>query len=335
LCFFNWEASDINREYQQAIPALEESLLLFREMEDAMGLSHTLVRRSFVAVGQRDFAYVRLVLEEVWTMARQVDDKIILGWVHSILGTVSWLEKNDLAQTKLHYEKCLSLFREARFSGGVYFMLVWLGRAERELGNYEHARALFEELVRSQSEITPDDESVDHAITGLAGVAAGQGDLERAVRLLGAVNQDALSDFASIYPELFGFERELSLIRAQLGDEAFTAAWAVGQVMTREQAIAYALQSATTALVMDAAEGSNKETMQSLVAANQSLANPLTIRELEVLTLLSQGYSNREIARQLVITQGTVRGHLNKIYHKLAVQNRLQAVTRAQQLSLL
>jgi LuxR family maltose regulon positive regulatory protein len=67
----------------------------------------------------------------------------------------------------------------------------------------------------------------------------------------------------------------------------------------------------------------------------QSLVEPLSERELQVLRLLGAGLSTPEIARQLVITAGTVKNHLKSIYSKLDVHSRLQAVERARALSLL
>jgi DNA-binding NarL/FixJ family response regulator len=55
----------------------------------------------------------------------------------------------------------------------------------------------------------------------------------------------------------------------------------------------------------------------------------LTQREVEVLTLLAGGSSNREIAERLVITENTVRTHLTNILEKLHLKNRLQAVAYA------
>ena len=65
------------------------------------------------------------------------------------------------------------------------------------------------------------------------------------------------------------------------------------------------------------------------------LVEPLTQRELAVLRLLGRGLSNTEIARELIITVGTVKRHVNSIYGKLGVQSRTQAVARAQTLHLL
>lgn len=52
-------------------------------------------------------------------------------------------------------------------------------------------------------------------------------------------------------------------------------------------------------------------------------------RELDVLTFLVHGYSNREIAEHLKITQNTVKSHLKNIYDKLGVNNRTQAAAEA------
>jgi ATP/maltotriose-dependent transcriptional regulator MalT len=70
-------------------------------------------------------------------------------------------------------------------------------------------------------------------------------------------------------------------------------------------------------------------------AAGATLIEPLTERELEVLRLIVQGLSNPAIAERLVISIGTVKTHTNHIYGKLGVVNRVEAVTKAQELSLL
>jgi DNA-binding NarL/FixJ family response regulator len=60
----------------------------------------------------------------------------------------------------------------------------------------------------------------------------------------------------------------------------------------------------------------------------------LTLRQIEVLCLLSQGKSNKEIAHALEIAERTVRAHLTELFHALDVGTRINAVLRAQQLGL-
>lgn len=65
------------------------------------------------------------------------------------------------------------------------------------------------------------------------------------------------------------------------------------------------------------------------------LIEPLTDRELEILRLVAEGLSNAAIAAQLLIAVGTVKTHLKRIYGKLAVQSRTQAIAQARTLDLL
>ena len=65
------------------------------------------------------------------------------------------------------------------------------------------------------------------------------------------------------------------------------------------------------------------------------LVEPLTARELEVLGLLAEGRTNPEIAAELIIALGTVKAHTSKIYRKLDVRGRTEAVIKARELGLL
>jgi DNA-binding NarL/FixJ family response regulator len=57
--------------------------------------------------------------------------------------------------------------------------------------------------------------------------------------------------------------------------------------------------------------------------------DPLTEREVEVLRLMTGGYSNREIGRALRVTEGTVKNHVSSILSKLGVRDRTRAVLQA------
>ena len=68
---------------------------------------------------------------------------------------------------------------------------------------------------------------------------------------------------------------------------------------------------------------------------SQSLIEPLTERELEVLRLLSTELSGPEIAQELSVSLNTMRTHTKSIYSKLNVNNRRSAVREARELSIL
>jgi LuxR family maltose regulon positive regulatory protein len=67
---------------------------------------------------------------------------------------------------------------------------------------------------------------------------------------------------------------------------------------------------------------------------DQPLLDPLTSREQEVLALIAEGLSNREIAARLFIEVGTVKGYVHSLLRKLGVENRTKAVARARDLRL-
>lgn len=70
---------------------------------------------------------------------------------------------------------------------------------------------------------------------------------------------------------------------------------------------------------------------ESSAHANQALVEPLSERELEVLELIATGASNREIADQLFIAEGTVKNHVTSILGKLEVRDRTQAALKARE----
>jgi LuxR family maltose regulon positive regulatory protein len=74
---------------------------------------------------------------------------------------------------------------------------------------------------------------------------------------------------------------------------------------------------------------------QSWKAKSPDKSSLLSKRELEVLRLIALGLSNPAIADHLFLAVGTVKAHTSSIYNKLDVENRVQAVARAQELNLI
>jgi LuxR family maltose regulon positive regulatory protein len=83
------------------------------------------------------------------------------------------------------------------------------------------------------------------------------------------------------------------------------------------------------------AQPANTHRLVNSPVSHPSLIEPLSARELEVLHLVANGLSNREIANRLFITINTVKKHIRLTFDKLDVSNRTQAVARARELGLL
>lgn len=79
----------------------------------------------------------------------------------------------------------------------------------------------------------------------------------------------------------------------------------------------------------------NQTKATDLAFGTDEPVEPLTLREIEVLTLVAQGANNQTIADKLFVKQVTVKTHLNSIFKKLKVKSRTQAVLLAMQMNLI
>jgi LuxR family maltose regulon positive regulatory protein len=139
------------------------------------------------------------------------------------------------------------------------------------------------------------------------------GDKDKAVQLLG----DAL---ALVEPG--GFIRLFV-------DEGFPMAQLLSEAAARGMMPDYIAQLLA---VFEAEERNSKDKPD--LSHTQPLIEPLSQRELEVLQLIAQGLSNRQISERLFLALDTVKGHNQKIFGKLQVQRRTEAVARARELGL-
>jgi DNA-binding NarL/FixJ family response regulator len=110
---------------------------------------------------------------------------------------------------------------------------------------------------------------------------------------------------------------------------------AIRKVAAGEALIQSRLTSKVLAEFSRLASVTDRQTPARAGSSNGALPVPLTERELEVLHALAQGLSNREIAGQLVITEGTVKNHVSSLIEKMGVRDRTQAVLKGQELGLI
>lgn len=117
-------------------------------------------------------------------------------------------------------------------------------------------------------------------------------------------------------------------------------AWQTAVQATASLTLAEILLETSTAMqtplaLEDSEDSERTHPADTAVAANETLIEPLTNRELEVLHLIAEGHSNQQIADQLIISKGTVKYYTSHIYSKLQVASRTQAVAHARELGLL
>jgi predicted ATPase/DNA-binding NarL/FixJ family response regulator len=296
-------------DHRSAEPLVEESLGLFRELEDKPGTAWALSNASFAALGQGHQRAITLVEESVHLFL-EVEEKWGAAIQFCFLA-VAWRDRGDHGRAKRLAERGLALSREVgerQAISAALYTLATLAQAERD---HERARDLFEEGLSVSAELG-NEADVAHCLEGLASVAAEGGRIARAARLWGA--EEALLEKieAAVYtyvPDRSVHRSQVAAARSQLEEEAFAAAWAEGRAMSLEEAIEYALDRSTT-------PGPN---------APETYPAGLSAREVDVLRLVAQGLTNAEVAARLFISSRTVGWHLGSIYRKLGFSSRTEA----------
>ena len=109
----------------------------------------------------------------------------------------------------------------------------------------------------------------------------------------------------------------------------------MAHLLSEAEAIEVMPDSIGKVLAVCEAEEQKSEDTSYRPAPAQPLNEPLSQRELEVLHLMAQGLSNQEMCERLFLALDTVKGHNRKIFNKLRVQRRTEAVARARELGLL
>jgi hypothetical protein len=163
---------------------------------------------------------------------------------------LAWLLLRDgrLDDAMSSLEHSLSVLKQAG-ARWLFVEVLWTaGHVARLRKDYHRGRPLLTEGLRLAQQAGYQT-SLPYFLSGLAGVANQTGQLRYATRLYGAADLIGQNIGVPTVPwEVAETERDLTLIRAQLGEEAFAAAWAEGQAMTLEQAVAYALEETGSGL---------------------------------------------------------------------------------------
>jgi predicted ATPase/class 3 adenylate cyclase/Tfp pilus assembly protein PilF len=220
--------------------ALEESLTLYRAVGETWGVGMSLMILGMAALRQREFATARTRFEESLARFRQTGDTWFTAVLLNNLGDLARMEGDNGRATTL-YDESLALFRKTGSKREIAASLHNLAYVAHNQGDDTRAAQLFEESLTRQQELG-NQEGMTECLAGFALLAASHGKLSTAARLLGAVAAIRQAIGALAWPGgTTEYERNEALVREQLDPPTFTAAWAEGQRMTMDAAVAYAL----------------------------------------------------------------------------------------------
>ena len=196
-------------------------------------------------------------------------------------------------------------------------MLWCLAGINADLGEAETAAAQFEESLTLFVEFG-DRWFCVIVLESVASLAASSGEIERAVRLLGAA--DTVLENIGV-PLLARFhahhDQILTTAHATLGDAHFVTTWDEGKRLSLGETIELVGAAVTRPDRVGHAE----------TPADLATPDGLTAREIEVLALVADGRTDAEVAERLVVSVRTVHAHLRSIYRKIDLHTR-SAATR-------
>jgi tetratricopeptide (TPR) repeat protein len=227
---------------------ITESLAINRELGDTSRIAENLNNLAQVAIVEEDPARAEALLaESPAIMQRENADPNTVGMTLHTLGQAAQLRGAYDRAAQLHQEslECFQAF------GDRVFGLTWayhsLGETALGMGLLdEAARYLAQGLALSQTLYEPRD--MAWCLAGLGRVAALGEQPERAARLWGAAERLRQAIGCRPPPAARAtYERAMAVARAQLGEDAFAAAWKAGAALTLEQAIAEAMDDAAEA----------------------------------------------------------------------------------------
>jgi hypothetical protein len=183
----------------------------------------------------------RALQHQAVALLRAAGDREWLAQMLSYLGGEIAAD-GDYAAARTMQAESVAIYREQGDPFGLATPLGYLGYLSLRQHDYVAARNYFGESLELMLQ-NGNPWMVAWRLEGFAGLAALQGQVERAARLFGAT-EAALSAVHGTFDAVdrMDYERHVAAARDQLGEEAFAAAWAEGRAMTLEQAVAYALE---------------------------------------------------------------------------------------------
>ncbi len=325
--YFLAEVALEQHEHTRARSLLEESLTLFGERGDKLGLTWALQFLARALVAQGDYTRAYTLAGESIALCRELQNKTALAFGLDLMGQVA-LYLGDASTARSLLEEELALLREMGEQRNIAYVLSHLADVAVAQWDEAAARSLYQESLALFGQLD-DKRGVASCLHRWARMAARRGEAMMAARLWGVA--EALGEASGPRSPLLlhvahpDDDHLVRVVRAQLGEQAFSSAWAEGQLMTVEQALAIQGQLITWEGV--SAKLATKAGTKKHTRAGPLSPNELSGREIEVLRLVAQGLTDAQIAQTLIISPRTVNAHLRSIYSKLGMTSR-HAATR-------
>ncbi|HZO32890.1 MAG TPA: tetratricopeptide repeat protein [Chloroflexota bacterium] len=299
-------------DHEAAHANFSESLALWQQVGDEHGAADALRGLGMIALELGETDRAEALLLESRTRFRASPDSWGSAACLCQLGELAHVRR-DLSQAVALFGESLALAREQGDTWQTAYVLHSLGHLAWDGGSDARATALLGESL-ALSRGLQDRRGISSCLGSLALVAGRQRRFGRAAHLFGAAA--GLREAVGVHRRAWlrrDDEQGVAAARAALGEAAFAAEYAAGRAMSLDEAIGYALADD------DPAIGPDRHTFHSARGAGD-----LTPREHEVAALVARGLTNRQIAEELVIAEGTAANHVKHILARLGLDSRVQ-----------
>ena len=303
-------------DFERAIELHGEALELYRELGDDNGVAFALLCLGAQYLEKGDYESAAPFLEEALALSRRIGDKPnTAGTLHNLAEVER--QRGNYQRAKALGMESIALAREigdkwrlARIVGWVGLAAVWSGH------EHDLAEGLLKEALALDRELGSWSYGA-FCLESFAGLAGARGQEARAARLWGAAEavRNSIGAPRPLDDTVLLYKNSMAAARAQLGEEAWEAAFAEGRTMSAEEAAEYALSEKVAHVTERPRAGSGK-------------SRALTRREREVADLVAQGLSTRQMAQQLVLSERTVDKHVANLLKKLNLRSRNQVAVR-------
>jgi len=219
-------------------PHAEEAVQLARQLQDSWLLCLCLASLGAVSSYLGDATGAQAAGDEAITLGRGLGDPVLIAVSLNVLGGLA-LRRGDVMEAQRLWEEALHGVEaggDQKFNAVLLTALAW---TRYQLGGADAARHFAEGLAFSRERGMKD--AIAGSLQGFAGVAHGTGQSDQAARLAGAADALLRQTHTTSDPILQAFYRRMIAgVQTALGPEAFATAWAEGQRLSEDEAVALA-----------------------------------------------------------------------------------------------
>jgi len=297
-------------DYDTSCSLADQSVALARDLGDAEMLAYIVFGAGTVYHASRRLDVAARLHDEALALLKGSSNRRLEIEIKNSLGVMA-VEQGDYAAALEILAECVAYSRSEGDEPIMARHLESLANAQFGLGDHVAATASWKESLSIYRDLN-DPFGTIWCLGGLSLVAAARRDDERALRLEAVADRISREWSLSTGPFRLNELGESNLAaRGRLGARRADGAWSDGQTMDSARALEYAL------------EESGPDAKHVLEAG------PLSRREREVVAMVADGMTNRQIAERLFIAERTAEGHVERIRNKLGVRSRTEVATWA------